>query len=115
MRLRIASCPRLAACALAAAIALAAPPSAHAELPPLIPRAVLFGEPRYGGLTVSPDGTRLMWHERDSDGLPRRWINRVKRGIQTLGWRFNADRMVMDYTMHCYLPAASGCSGAMIR
>jgi len=55
------------------------------------------------------------YYERDADGLPRRWINRVKRGIQTLGWRFNADRMVMDYTTQCYLPAASGCSSAMIR
>jgi starch phosphorylase len=55
------------------------------------------------------------YYERDSDGLPHRWIARLKRGIQTLGWRFNADRMVMDYTMHCYLPAASGCSSAMVR
>jgi starch phosphorylase len=27
-----------------------------------------------------------------------------------LGWRFNADRMVMDYTVNCYVPAAGGLS-----
>jgi len=25
-------------------------------------------------------------------------------------WRFNADRMVMDYTLKCYVPAAGGVS-----
>jgi glycogen phosphorylase len=30
----------------------------------------------------------------------------MKRTIRTLGWRFNADRMVMDYTQKCYVPAA---------
>jgi starch phosphorylase len=51
-----------------------------------------------------------LYYERDSDGLPRAWIARMKRGIRTLGWRFNSDRMVMDYVRHCYLPAAGGLS-----
>ena len=34
----------------------------------------------------------------------------MKRTIRTLGWRFNADRMVMDYTQGCYIPAAGGTS-----
>ncbi len=51
-----------------------------------------------------------LYYQRDRDGLPRRWIKRVKRAIRTLGWRFNADRMVMDYTLKCYLPAAGGTS-----
>ena len=34
----------------------------------------------------------------------------MKRTIRTLGWRFNADRMVMDYTQKCYVPAAGGTS-----
>ena len=29
------------------------------------------------------------------------------------GWRFNADRMVMDYVRSCYLPAAGGLSCRM--
>jgi len=42
-------------------------------------------------------------YQRDRDGLPRGWIKRMKRTIRTLGWRFNADRMVMDYTLKCYV------------
>jgi len=37
----------------------------------------------------------------------------MKRTIRTLGWRFNADRMVMDYTVKCYVPAAGGTSSDM--
>jgi starch phosphorylase len=51
-----------------------------------------------------------LYYERDRDGLPRGWIKRMKRTIRTLGWRFNANRMVMDYTLKCYVPAAGGNS-----
>jgi len=51
-----------------------------------------------------------LYYSRDRDGLPRGWIQRMKRTIRTLGWRFNADRMVMDYTQGCYIPAAGGTS-----
>jgi starch phosphorylase len=51
-----------------------------------------------------------LYYQRDQDGLPRGWIKRMKRTIRTLGWRFNADRMVMDYTLRCYVPAAGGTS-----
>jgi starch phosphorylase len=51
-----------------------------------------------------------LYYQRDRDGLPRAWIKRMKRTIRTLGWRFNAYRMVMDYTMKCYVPAAGGTS-----
>jgi starch phosphorylase len=51
-----------------------------------------------------------LYYQRDRDGLPRGWIKRMKRTIRTLGWRFNADRMVMDYTTKCYIPAAGGTS-----
>lgn len=51
-----------------------------------------------------------LFYQRDRDGLPRGWIQRMKRTIRTLGWRFNADRMVMDYTLKCYIPAAGGTS-----
>jgi starch phosphorylase len=51
-----------------------------------------------------------LFYQRDQDGLPRGWIKRMKRTIRTLGWRFNADRMVMDYTLKCYVPAAGGTS-----
>ena len=54
-----------------------------------------------------------LYYQRDRDGLPRGWIKRMKRTIRTLGWRFNADRMVMDYTLKCYVPAAGGISSDM--
>ena len=54
-----------------------------------------------------------LYYQRDRDGLPRGWIKRMKRTIRTLGWRFNADRMVMDYALRCYVPAAGGTSSDM--
>jgi len=59
---------------------------------------------------VLHDGLIPLFYQRDRDGLPRGWIKRMKRTIRTLGWRFNADRMVMDYTLKCYIPAAGGTS-----
>jgi starch phosphorylase len=54
-----------------------------------------------------------LYYQRDRDGLPRGWIKRMKRTIRTLGWRYNADRMVMDYTRHGYVPAAGGTSSEL--
>jgi len=55
-----------------------------------------------------------LFYQRDVDGLPRGWIKRMKRTIRTLGWRFNADRMVMDYALKCYVPAAGGMSSTIL-
>ena len=54
-----------------------------------------------------------LYYQRDRDGLPRGWIERMKRTIRILGWRFSANRMVMDYTLKCYVPAAGGTSSDM--
>jgi starch phosphorylase len=54
-----------------------------------------------------------LYYQRDRDGLPRGWIKRMKRTIRTLGWRFSAARMVMDYTLKCYIPASGGTSSDM--
>ena len=56
-----------------------------------------------------------LYYDRDPDGVPRAWTARMKRAIRTLGWRFNSDRMVMDYVGLCYLPAAGGLSSDMLR
>jgi starch phosphorylase len=71
------------------------------------------------------DGTSLMsvlrdevvplYYDRDRDGLPRAWIARMKRAIRTLGGRFSADRMVMDYVLNAYIPAAGGTSSDVSR
>ena len=47
-----------------------------------------------------------MFFDRDQQGIPRRWVEQLKWAILSLGWRFNADRMALDYFRECYLPAA---------
>lgn len=54
-----------------------------------------------------------MFYDRDRDGLPRRWIRRMMTSISTLAWRFSSRRMVTDYTIHGYVPAAGGVSCEM--
>ncbi len=51
-----------------------------------------------------------LFYKRDADELPQEWIFRMKHAVRTLGWRFNADRMVMDYVQQAYVPAAGGLS-----
>ncbi|MEE3220733.1 MAG: alpha-glucan family phosphorylase, partial [Planctomycetota bacterium] len=51
-----------------------------------------------------------MYYDRDVDGLPRRWIERMMNSIGSLAWRFSAHRMVMDYCRTAYVPAAGGLS-----
>ena len=45
-----------------------------------------------------------LFYERDVDGLPRGWIQRMMNSISSLAWRFSAHRMVMDYVQQ-RLPA----------
>jgi starch phosphorylase len=59
---------------------------------------------------VLEDRVIPLYYDRDKDGLPREWISRMKRAIRSLGWRFSADRMVMDYVVRAYIPAAGGTS-----
>ena len=40
------------------------------------------------------------------NGVPEEWLGRVKRALRTLGWRYNSDRMVMDYARLAYVPAS---------
>ncbi|WP_165066997.1 alpha-glucan family phosphorylase [Paludisphaera rhizosphaerae] len=48
------------------------------------------------------------FYDRDAEGLPRKWLAMQKHAFRTLAWKFNADRMVMDYVKRSYLPAAGG-------
>ncbi len=50
------------------------------------------------------------YFERNEDGVPTAWVRRIKAAIATLGWRFSADRMVLDYVQGAYVPAAGGTS-----
>ena len=47
-----------------------------------------------------------MFYERDEGGLPRRWVQRVKHSLRTLGPRVEASRMLRDYVDNMYEPAA---------
>ncbi|MCA9267105.1 MAG: alpha-glucan family phosphorylase, partial [Planctomycetales bacterium] len=51
-----------------------------------------------------------LFYTRDIDGLPRKWIERMKNSISTLAWRFSSHRMVADYARACYIPAGGGLS-----
>ncbi len=47
-----------------------------------------------------------MFYERGRDGLPRKWIARMKDSIGALSHFFNTNRMVAEYTDRFYIPAA---------
>ncbi len=47
-----------------------------------------------------------MFYDRDTQNLPVRWMAMIKDALKTLGWRYNADRMVIDYVQGMYLPAS---------
>jgi starch phosphorylase len=41
--------------------------------------------------------------ERDEQGIPRRWIQKIRRAMVTLVPQFNTDRMVKEYAQKYYL------------
>ena len=43
-----------------------------------------------------------LFHDRDADGIPRRWLAMVKRSLRTNGPRFSAARMVEEYAARIY-------------
>ena len=94
------------AVSLAAALVLPPPTSADARsssppLPPVIPRAVLFGNPERVQPQISPDGRRLAYLKPDSADVLQVWVKTIgsdddrpvtrdpKRGIQQFGWTWN--------------------------
>ena len=54
-----------------------------------------------------------LYYERDERDGPLGWVHRIQHAMRNLGWRFNADRMVMDYVRGAYLPAAAGETSRM--
>jgi starch phosphorylase len=54
-----------------------------------------------------------LFYDRGPDGIPHGWVAMQKRSLRTLGWRFNARRMLLDYTLGCYLPAAGGVTSSL--
>ncbi len=46
------------------------------------------------------------WYDRDEDGVPRGWVETMRRSMATALWRFSTTRMLQEYTEQLYLPAA---------
>src|SRR2546421_10787974 len=76
---------------------------ARAELPPLIPRKVLFGNPSKASPLLSPDGKRLAFLAPDKKDVLQVWVQTVgqddarqvtadkKRGIRIHLWSYAPD------------------------
>jgi starch phosphorylase len=47
-----------------------------------------------------------LYYDRAGGSIPLGWLRMVKHALKTLAWRYNADRMVIDYTRHMYLPTS---------
>ncbi len=48
-----------------------------------------------------------LYHDRDEVGLPRRWLQRVRASLRSLGPAFNTARALHDYETRIYLPPGS--------
>ena len=55
-----------------------------------------------------------LYYDRSVDDIPDAWVERMKNAIRGLGWRFNADRMVMDYCSQTYVPASGSTSSEIV-
>lgn len=47
-----------------------------------------------------------LYYDQDGDGVPKRWIERVRRSLLTIGPVYNTSRMVADYAGEFYRRAA---------
>ena len=102
------------------ALLLALSTAASADLPPLIPRAVLFGNPERTAPRISPDGKRYIYAAPDKKDVLQVWVQTVgkddarmltadrKRGIRRYFWAED-DRTVLylqdndgDENFHVY-------------
>jgi len=53
-----------------------------------------------------------VFYDRGPDGIPHGWTARQKHALRTLTWRYSARRMLIDYALGCYLPAAGGLTSS---
>ncbi len=96
------------------------PQPARADLPPLIPRNVLFGNPVKASPQIAPDGKRLAYLAPDEKNVLQVWVQTLghddarkitadkKRGIRTYLWTYAPDTLVYaqdndgDENFHLY-------------
>src|SRR5690349_159321 len=110
--------PRALLWILPAALLIPAP--ARAELPPLIPRKVLFGNPVKAMPLVAPDGKRIAYIAPDKKDVLQVWVQTIgqddarqvtadkKRGIRIHRWAWAPDTLLYlqdhdgDENFHIY-------------
>ncbi len=103
------------------ALQLAPLAAARAELPPLIPRDLLFGNPEKASPRISPDGKRLAYLKADAKDVLQVWVKTIgqdddkqisqdrKRGIRQYGWSWDNENLYYlqdndgDENFHVYL------------
>jgi dipeptidyl aminopeptidase/acylaminoacyl peptidase len=76
--------------------------SAQAQLPALIPREVLFGNPERADPRISPDGSQLSWLAPDKNGVLNVWVSVID------GANPHPVTNETDYPIHYYRWAADG-------
>jgi Tol biopolymer transport system component len=62
---------------LAGVLFTAVPQTVRAEMPPLIPRDVLFGNPEKSNPQISPDGTHLAYLAPDAKNVLQVWVQTI--------------------------------------
>ncbi|MBE9177176.1 S9 family peptidase [Oculatella sp. LEGE 06141] len=91
-----------------------------AQLPPLIPREVLFGNPERARPQLSPDGKYLAYIAPDEKNVLQVWLRTVgaeddrqitadqKRGVRMYFWTYDGSHLIYmqdadgDENFHCY-------------
>jgi starch phosphorylase len=53
-----------------------------------------------------------LFYERDTEGVPRGWVEKMRNAIDRIGTLFSTDRMLREYVEQCYLPCARGSQKA---
>lgn len=94
--------------------------SINTELPPLIPREILFGNPERAHPQLSPDGKHLAYIAPDEKNVLQVWLRTVgqeddrqitsdkKRGIRIYFWTYDGNHLIYmqdadgDENFHCY-------------
>ena len=54
------------------------------------------------GKSVAP-----LFYDREADGVPLGWVERIRHTLRSLGPKVQAERMVREYTTELYVPAAA--------
>ena len=56
-----------------------------------------------------------LFYDRDAQGIPQGWIDRVRRSMSIIGPKVSAERMVRDYCTELYIPAGRSSRTAQLN